>query len=137
MRLLLLLLIISFLQGCLFDSHSDRIIDKYIVLWIDRPQNQFLAKESELNSSSSSDIIAPYIFAVGHNDHYIIAKQHPTNGFEGGYKIHVDTTNYYIIDIYKEKDKIFGPLNQNQFDSLKIRFGIDNLDFSKTYPDNY
>jgi len=136
-NIILILLIILFLQGCLFDSHSDRIIDKYIVLWIDLPENQVLAKEDELNSSNSSSIIAPYIFAVGHNEHYIIAKQHPTNGFEGGYKIHVDTTNYYIIDIYKEKDKIFGPLNQSQFDSLKIRFGIKNLEFSKTYLDNY
>ena len=136
-NILLLFLTISFLTGCLFDSSSDRITGKYIVLWIDLPQNQMIGKEDKLHSSSSSTLIEPYIFAVGHNEHYIIAKQHPTSGFEGGYKIHTDTTNYYIIDIYKEKDKIFGPLTLKRFDSLKTEFKIDKLQFNKTYPDNY
>ena len=96
-----------------------------------------LAKQDELHSSSSSTIIEPYIFAVGHNDHYIIAKQHPTSGFEGSYEIRADTTNYYIVDVYKERDKIFGPLTLKQFDSLKTKFEIGDLRFSKTYPDNY
>lgn len=136
-NILLLFLAISLLTGCLFDSRSDRIIGKYIVLWIDLPENQSLDKEFDLNSSNSSTLIEPYIFAVGHNEHYIIAKQHPTNGFEGGYKIHTDTTNYYIIDIEKEKDKVFGPLTLLQFDSLRIKFKIENLDFDKKYPTDY
>ncbi len=136
-NILLLFLTISFFTGCLFDSSSDRITGKYIVLWIDLPQNQMIGKEDKLHSSSSSTLIEPYIFAVGHTEHYIIAKQHPTNGFEGGYKIHTDTTNYYIIDIYKERDKIYGPLTLKQFDSLKTEFKIDKLQFNKTYPDNY
>ena len=136
-NILLLFLTTSFLTGCLFDSSSDRITGKYIVLWIDLPQNQMIGKEYELHSSSSSTLIEPYIFAVGHNENYIIAKQHPTNGFEGGYKIHADTTNYYIIDIYKERDKIFGPLTLKQFDSLKTKLKITDLQFNKTYPDNY
>ncbi|MDE3182018.1 MAG: DUF3997 domain-containing protein [Bacteroidota bacterium] len=136
-NILLLFLTVSFLTGCLFDSHSDRIIGKYEVIWIDLPQNQMLAKEDKLHSSSASVILDPYIFAVGHNENYIIAKQHPTNGFEGGYIIHTDTTNYYIIDIYKERDKVFGPLTLKQFDSLKTEFKIDNLQFNKSYPDNY
>jgi hypothetical protein len=136
-NILLLFLTMSFLTGCLFDSSSDRITGKYIVLWIDLPENQMLAKQDGLHSSSSSTIIEPYIFAVGHNDHYIIAKQHPTSGFEGNYKIHTDTTNYYIVDVYKERDKIFGPLTLKQFDSLRTKFEIGDLRFNKTYPDNY
>ena len=136
-NIFLLFLTIIFLTGCLFDSSSDRITGKYIVLWIDLPENQMLAKEDKLHSPGSSTILEPYIFAVGHNENYIIAKQHPTNGFEGGYKIHADTTNYYIIDIYKERDKVFGPLTLKKFDSLKTVFKIENLEFNKTYPDNY
>ena len=136
-KFLLLFLTILFFTGCLFDSSLDRITGKYIVLWIDLPQNQSLDKEDELHSSNSSTLIEPYIFAVGHNEHYIIAKQHPTNGFSGGYKIHADTTNYYVIDIYKGRDKIFGPLTLKQFDSLKTVFKIQNLEFNKTYSDNY
>src|SRR6478752_8149624 len=107
-NILKLFLIMSFLTGCLFDSSSDRIIGKYKVLWIDLPQNQMLVKENKLHSSSSLAILEPYVFAVGHNKNYIIAKQHPTSGFEGGFEIHVDTTNYYIVDIAKEQDKVFG-----------------------------
>ena len=136
-NIILLFLTVSFLTGCLFDSKSDRIIGKYMVLWIDLPQNQMLAKEDELHSSSSSKIIKPYVFAVGHNPHYIIAKQHPTSGFEGGYKIHAVTTNYYIIDIHNDKDKIFGPLTLQQFDSLRTKLKIERLSFDKTYLDNF
>ena len=136
-NILLLFVTISFLTGCLFDSSSNCIIGKYEVLWIDLPQNQILAKKDKLHSSNYSTLIAAYIFAVGHNENYIIAKQHPTNGFHGDYKIHADTTNYYIIDIYKERDKVFGPLTLKQFDSLKTKFKISDLNFIKTYPDNY
>ncbi len=125
------------MTGCLFDSSSDRIIGKYKVLWIDLPQNQMLVKENELHSSSSSTIIEPYVFAVGHNERFIIAKQHPTNGFEGGYKIYADTTNYYVIDILNEKDKVFGPLTLRQFNSLRTKLKIESLPFDKTYPDNF
>lgn len=109
-NIFLFFLTISFLTGCLFDSRLDRITGRYILLWIDLPENQMVCKEDKLHSSNSSTLIEPYIFAVGHNEDYLIAKQHPTTGFEGGYQIHTDTTNYYIIDVYKEKDKIFGPL---------------------------
>lgn len=136
---ILFALILFLLTGCfgLFDSGSNRIIGKYIVVWIDLPQDQMIAKEFKLHSSSSSTLLEPYVFAVGHNKHYIIAKQHPTSGFDSGYKIHTDTTNYYIIDIENEKDKIFGPLTFMQFDSLRIKFKIKNIDFDKTYPNDY
>ena len=136
-NIFLLFLTVSLLTGCLFDSSSDRIIGKYIVLWIDLPQNQMIAKEVKLHSSSSSMIIEPYVFAVGHDENYIIGKQHPTNGFEGGYKIHADTTNYYIIDIHQESEKVFGPLTLKQFDSVRTTLKIEILKFNKTYLDNY
>jgi hypothetical protein len=134
--ILQLFVAICFLPGCLFDSSSDRIIGKYEVLSIDLPQNRMLAKEDDLHSSSSSTIIEPYVFGIGHNEHYIIVKQHPTTGFEGGYKISADTTNYYIIDILNKKEIIFGPLTLRQFDSLRTRLKIEGLLFDKTYPDN-
>ena len=136
-RLFFFILAIFLIPGCgLFDSSSDRIAGRYIVLWIDLPRNQTISKEDKLHSSGSSTLIGPYVFAVGHNEHYIIAKQHPTNGFEGGYKISVETTNYYIINTFKDIDTVFGPLTLSQFDSLRIRFKIQNLPFDKTYLDN-
>ena len=124
----------------LFDSGSKRIIGKYIVVWIDLPQNQSLSEEFEINSSGSSEIIYPYVFAVGHSNHYIIVKQHPTNGFEGGYKMDITVTNYYIIDIKTPARnwdyKAFGPLTLNEFDSLRTKLKIGSIPFDVEFPDN-
>jgi Protein of unknown function (DUF3997) len=129
------------LTGCfgLWDSGSDRITGKYIVLWIDVLENQGISEQFEMHSQGSSQVVPAYVFAVGHNDDYIIAKQHPTSGFDGGYKIETQITNYYIVDMNKKVltkgEKVFGPLTQNQFDSLRTALKIDNIEFDQKYPD--
>jgi|HubBroStandDraft_3_1064219.scaffolds.fasta_scaffold323569_1 hypothetical protein len=141
-QIILFILISVTLTCCfgLFDSGKKRIIGKYIVIWIDLPQNQSLSEEFETNSSGSADIVFPYVFAVGHNDHYIIAKQHPTNGFEGGYKMDTTVTNYYILDIktpiFNRDYTAFGPLTLNEFNSLRSKFEIESIPFDVDFPDN-
>ena len=112
----------------LFDSDSDRIIGKYIIIWIDLPQNQTISEEIELNSESSIGLIQEYVFAVGHNEDYIIAKQHPTSGFENGFEINTKITNYFIIDMnrktLKKGEKIFGPLKEVEFNKLRKKLKI-------------
>ena len=140
---LYLIIILSslLLTSCfgLFDSSSDRIIGKYIVLWIDLPQNQFISEETELNSTSSMGLIEEYVFAVGHDNDYIIAKQHPTNGFENGFEINTKITNYFIIDmnrkILKKGEKVFGPLSEIKFNKLRKELKIENIEFDLTYPE--
>ena len=96
-------------------------------------------RKSELMDGNSVQMVPPYIFAVGHNDDFIIAKQHPTNNFEGSYIIDTKITNYYIVDMNRKiklnGDKTFGPLTLNQFDSLRTQFKIGGISFDKTYPD--
>ena len=127
---ILTLLILASLTGCfgLFDSHSDTIIGKYIILWIDVQETQTISEQSEINSSSSSQIILEYVFAVGHNNEFIIAKQHPTSGFDGGFEIDTSITNYYVIDInrkiLKKGNKYFGPLKKMKFDSLRLKLNL-------------
>jgi len=127
--------------GCfgLWDSGSDRIVGKYIVLWIDLRENQTISEQVEMNSSNSSQVVPDYVFAVGHNDDYIIAKQHPTSGFEDGYKIDTKITYYYIVDMNRKVltkgEKTFGPLTINQFDSLRTVLKIKNIEFDKIYPE--
>jgi hypothetical protein len=76
---------------------------------------------------------------VLHNDDYIVAKQHPTSGFEGGYKIDTKITNYYIVDINRKilakGEKVFGPLTANQFDSILTVLKIKQIKFDQNYPD--
>ncbi len=75
-------------------------------------------------------IIFRTIYAVGQNESFIIAKQHP-DGLR-------TKTNYYIIPI-KEKisnkveDNILGPMTQKEFIQKKQEIGISNLDFDLIY----
>lgn len=137
----LLLLTSLLVTSCfgLFDNNSDRIIGKYIVLWIDLPQNQFISEERELNSSSSMVLIEEYVFAVGHNNDFIIAKQHPTSGFKNGFEINTKITNYFIIDmnrkILKKGEKVFGPLTEIKFNELRQELKIENIEFDMNYPE--
>lgn len=132
MRFLLQLIFISFLfTSCfgLFDSGTDVVVDDYEVIWIDLHESRALYKGEEL--------IPAYVFAVGHNDNYIFAKQHPlTNSSE---KIDKKITNYYIIERTKnafQNKPQYGPLTKTSFDSLCIKFGIKNTVFDLTYPTN-
>ena len=142
LKILNILITVS-LTGCfgLFDSGSDRIIGKYIVLWIDLQENQTISEQFEINSNSSTQIISEYVFAVGHNDDFIIAKQHPTLGFEGGFEIDTTITIYYVVDMNRKillkGNKYFGPLTRVEFDSLRLDLNITNIEFDMNYPEKY
>jgi len=133
-----LLFISVLLTGCfgLFDSGSKRITGKYIVVWIDLPRNQGIGEEIEGSPGSSIGLVPEYVFAVGHNEDYIIAKQHPTSGFENGFEIDTTITNYYLIDINEQKDKVIGPLTKSKFDSTRIALKIRNIEFDMIFKEN-
>jgi len=140
-RFIFLILLTAGLTSCfgLFDHGSDKIVGRYIVLWIDLQETQTISELDEFDSSSSTEIIPEYVFAVGHNQDFIIAKQHPTNGFEGGSKVDTKITNYYIVDvnrkIIKTEKNVFGPLDINKFDSLRTVLRINKIEFNQIYPD--
>ena len=133
-----LLFISVLLTGCfgLFDSGSKRITGKYIVVWIDLPRNQGIGEEIEGSPGSSIGLVPEYVFAVGHNEDYIIAKQHPTSGFENGFEIDTTITNYYLIDMNEQKDKVIGPLTKSKFDSTRIALKIRNIEFDMIFKEN-
>jgi hypothetical protein len=128
------------LTSCwLFDSGSDRIAGKYKVLWIDLPETQHISEEFEMHSSGSEEEVPPYVFAVGHNDDFIIAKQHPTSGFETHFKIDTTITHYYIIDLHgkgrESNQETIGPLTKTAFDAMRKQLGIESISFDMNYPE--
>src|SRR4030095_11818759 len=90
----------------LFDSGTYKVVDDYEVTWIDLVEQRALYKHEELAPA--------YVFAVGHNEKYIFAKQHPlvTNSTQ---KIDTSITNYYIIERtkneFQDKPK-YGPMTK-------------------------
>jgi len=86
-----------------------------------------------------SEIIPAYVYAVGNNKRFIVAKQHPLiNRLKG--KVDIKTTNYFIIDLTKEnyyrQEGVLGPLKKVQFDSVCKTLNIGSIEFEMTYPDN-
>jgi len=140
-RLLAFLTLIT-LYGCfgLFDSGSKRITDDYILVWIDLQENQGIIKEWN-NTGSGETIVSEYVFAVGHNDDFIIAKQHPASRFDGGYEINDKITNYYIIDINNQISEdgknVIGPLTKEKFDSFRKDLKMNAIEFDMIYPEKY
>ena len=130
------------LSSCfgLGDSTSTVVTGRYTVISIDVDANQSLSLRSKDNSSLLEEIFAPYVFAVGHNDEFIIVKQHPSAGFDGNYEVDTTITNFYILDMKRKFVKgnkdYFGPLKEFQFDSLRTVFKIDQVPFDLNYPEN-
>lgn len=133
---LLLLLIISW--NC-EPSDPKRIIGKYKILelWYKDTRTLGLVKEFSKNSRGSGGVVEPNVFAVGHNEDFIIVKQHPTNGYEGGYQMDTTITNYYIVDmnfkVHQGIEEAIGPLTREQFDSLRIEYQIQEIEFDKQF----
>lgn len=121
----LLLLIIN--VSCGYGGFSDSIIEDYEVTWDEDPHQQAICRKT--SSTSCSVIVAEYIFAVGHNEEFIIAKQHPTNRLE----VNTTITNYYIIDIRNEDEEIYGPLQEAVFNASREKFGIAHIEFDMIY----
>ncbi|NRD24251.1 DUF3997 domain-containing protein [Winogradskyella litoriviva] len=114
-------------------SESDLIIGNYYVGWNDLVANRAIVEKTEKDSPYSSGIISDYVFAVGHNSDFIIAKQHP-------YLNDLTVTKYFIIDIKKREsgmnNSVIGPLEKEEFDKKRIELNISELKFDQNYPEN-
>ncbi len=123
-------LFVSFcsLQSCLFDSYSKSINSKYLLSAIDGDENMSLCYITKDNYMIA--VVDRTVFAVGYNNNFIIVKQHPKGNKE--------YTNYFVIPLITNisefpSDNIYGPMNIDEFEKLKIKLDIKNLDFTIVY----
>ena len=139
-RLAFLILLATVLTGCfgLFDSGGDHIAGPYSTGWIDVNSSRYIEKQD--NDGNSLKVIPAYIYSVGHNDRFIVAKQHPLQGEFPKEKIDVTQTNYYVIDLNLQpgqvEEKIYGPMDASQFESLSRKLEVGKIVFDLTYPEN-
>jgi len=129
------LVILTTFSGCsLFDqSDHQQIIGEYEVGWNDLVRNRSINKPEKECSGCFEILVGNYVYAVGHNDSFIIAKQHFGS----------DTLNtyYYIIDINKQEKRggrkgVYESLSKRDFDSLRKRLNISHIPFDMNYPEN-
>src|SRR5258705_10460575 len=99
------------------ESFHEKIIGDYEIGWNDLMRNQNISKPIEECSGCYSIIVDGYVYAVGHNLDFIIAKQHSGADW--------NVTHYYIIDLKQNKGKyregVTVPMNKTAFDSLRSR----------------
>jgi hypothetical protein len=115
------------------ESESEIIIEDYFVGWADLVANRSITYSEDKEHSFHEVLVNGYVFAVGNNDKYIIAKQHPNLS-------DITNTKYFIIDInqkaYKNRGTVFGPMSNVEFDIKTSELNISELKFDKIYPVN-
>ena len=131
-KLTLILIGILTLNSCWNNpSEHDLIIGNYYVGWIDMVSNRAIVYQYDSNSYKG--IVPSYVYAVGNNSDFIIAKQHP-------YSNDLSVTKYFIVDLNKElrrdKDAVIGPMNEKEFDKKSIELKISEFEFDKAYEEN-
>jgi hypothetical protein len=128
------------LQGCsLFNNEFEYLAGRYNVGYANRKEYRVICESMLEPDDKGGIIVVPaYVFAVGHNNDYIIAKQHPIPGDDHEGEPDVNVTNYYVIDVHRKHspNAILGPYSLAQFDSVRAEFNITSLQFDKVYPDN-
>jgi hypothetical protein len=108
-------------------SEHVKILDDYEVGWNDTESNRAITKPIAGCDGCHQILISNYVYAVGHNRNYIIAKQSAND----------TQTNYYIIDIVANKKNsqsgILGPLTENDFSMNKKKLNIESIEFDMNY----
>jgi len=106
-------LLCALLGGCgLFDSGIEWRSGPYALLWIDTSDNVSLSYDA--GSGAWVGRVESQVFAVGSNDQYIVAKQHP---IENKTKV-----NYFVVMRGKDsinadlKKVVIGPLTADEFE---------------------
>lgn len=132
-KMILVAAVFCIFTSCYGTSIKEQFIENYFIIAGDDPSEAFLAyhvsrpvdsEESMLYGS----IIGATVFAVGHNDKFIIAKQHPRT-FPGPPDKSI--TNYYILPFlegmdWETKNGLIGPLTLEEFNRKRNELEIDD-----------
>ena len=128
------LILVLFLSGCIGFAVNENIIGNYYWVATDVGDNLALSYHEAADGDNYSFIISPTVFAIGYNEKYIIAKQHPRSFSDAPDK---NISNYYVLPLkegidWKTKNGLIGPLTLKEFHDERNKLSIpDELVFSK------
>ncbi|MVM41317.1 DUF3997 domain-containing protein [Spirosoma sp. HMF3257] len=123
------IVICCFLSGCGGPVYEKKLNGNYYLDAVDEDEDMAIGIQVD---EQGVGVIGATVFAVGQNDNFIVAKQHPRN--PPGV-IDKSTTNYFIIPLQLKVSKstdrnYFGPLQLEQFEKKKRELGIGDLEFT-------
>ncbi len=120
--------------GCFPWSAIDRrLIGNFYLIAPDVDEQLCLSECDSPCSGLYGTIIGNTVFAVGFNNQYIIAKQHPCTD---EYKVNKNVVKYYIFHAYHKgsyESNLIGPLNLTEFEEKRKELNIENIDFTIVY----
>ena len=117
--------ICGILSGCGF-VHDERLTGDYRLIAVDVMEQ--MSVSLSLPGGSAIGRINETVFAVGWNDRYIVAKQHPANNRS--------ITHFYYLDISRDStyaepsQSVTGPLTEAEFAQRKAELKLP--DFRRT-----
>lgn len=125
---------VSLLQSCIGSAHDEKLNGGYYLSAIDVKEDMVIGFQ---DGDYGIGIIGATIFAVGQNDEFIIAKQHPRASSSDVNKAII---NYFIIPLKSKvsqllEENIYGPLTLEEFEQKRKKLHIENLDFTIVFKD--
>ncbi|HEX4850918.1 MAG TPA: hypothetical protein VFV08_08940, partial [Puia sp.] len=84
------------LTGCMNAVSRQEIVKNFYLMTVDVEEQSSLTYGDEKDGGNYGIVIGPAVFAVGYNDRFIIAKQHP---WAAGKAVNKAVTNYYILPV--------------------------------------
>ncbi|HLX54181.1 MAG TPA: hypothetical protein VKR58_09575 [Aquella sp.] len=122
------------IQGCIGGfglDIKDHLVGIYYLAAADDDRQCSLTTHEPSDGGNYGNVVNQTVFAVGYNEKYIIAKQHPDENRK--------ITNYFIVPVEQHITRenlknLMGPLTYDQFLAKRHELSIpDSLQFTKEY----
>jgi hypothetical protein len=133
-KFLFINLLLITLYSCQTTSYKNKIIDNYYLSAMDADEDMEIIHIDKDGYMIS--IIRATVFAVGKDENFIIVKQHPKKDN----RIDKKSVNYFIIPLKNKKSNIeekniIGPLSLKEFNYIKDKSNISNINFDIVFRD--
>lgn len=134
-RLSILFITVLFFTGCFRKEFKQPLTSGYALYAYSSHEDMTI---EYFDKYGGFEIVGPTVFAIGYNNDFIIAKQHPAIYPE---KENKAITNYFIIPLKKpiswtSQSVAMGPYTETEFLQMKARLKIaDTLCFSIIFND--
>jgi hypothetical protein len=129
---LLVTILMTFLGSCGGFVIEKKVVGNYYLIAVDVIEDISLSHHKPSDGGAHAEVIPPTVFAVGHDDRYIIAKRHSLS----------DRTNidYYIVPVkadidWRSGNYLIGPLTLEQFEQKRRELNIQSMRFTISYKD--
>lgn len=118
--------LLACLSSCsLVDSGVEWRGGPYVLVWADTEADTSLSRD--LGGGAWIGRVDATVFAVGRNDKFVVAKQHPAGDR--------NRTDYFIVDALRDSDMadpsdvVLGPLSKEEYDRKAVELTLP--EFSK------